>query len=360
MLGVSVSPNWEGLRDALTPGRSVDRVHHLELFRDAEIESAVARRFGLTDPRTIKGDVAAKGQATIDLMRFLGYDVVRCQPGGWDYPRKDLHAADTAGGEQARGTRGWVDEGFGVIRTMDDFESYPWPDPDGIDWSQMEWYQQNLPDDMALYTLTAHQLELLCWLLGYEGLCMAMFDKPELVDAMAERIQTLETEFTRRLMQFDRVKFVWGSDDMGYKTGTMVQPEFIREKVLPCHAECARIAHDAGRMYLLHCCGKVDDVMGDFIDTVKIDAKHSFEDAIRPMPESKKLWGDRVGLIGGIDVDFLCRADEDAIRARVRETLDACLPGGGYALGTGNSVANYIPLSNYLAMLDEGRKYRVS
>jgi uroporphyrinogen decarboxylase len=29
----------------------------------------------------------------------------------------------------------------------------------------------------------------------------------------------------------------------------------------------------------------------------------------------------------------------------------------GYCLGTGNSVANYIPLDNYLVMLDEGRKF---
>ncbi len=32
-------------------------------------------------------------------------------------------------------------------------------------------------------------------------------------------------------------------------------------------------------------------------------------------------------------------------------------PGGGYCLGTGNSVANYIPLENYLTMLDEGRRF---
>ena len=31
--------------------------------------------------------------------------------------------------------------------------------------------------------------------------------------------------------------------------------------------------------------------------------------------------------------------------------------GGG---GTGNSVANYIPLDNYLAMLDEGRKFTMA
>jgi len=41
----------------------------------------------------------------------------------------------------------------------------------------------------------------------------------------------------------------------------------------------------------------------------------------------------------------------------VRDTLDACMPGGGYCLGTGNTVANYVPLASYLAMLDEGRRY---
>ncbi len=97
--------------------------------------------------------------------------------------------------------------------------------------------------------------------------------------------------------------------------------------------------------------------MEDLIEDVKIDGKHSFEDTIESVIVDKKLYGARIALIGGIDVHFLCRSDESAIRRRVRKTLDACLPGGGYCLGTGNSVANYIPLSNYLIMLDEGRLY---
>ena len=66
---------------------------------------------------------------------------------------------------------------------------------------------------------------------------------------------------------------------------------------------------------------------------------------------------DRIALLGGLDLDFLCRASEAEVRRRVRETLDVCMPGGGYCLGTGNSVANYIPVENYLVMLDEGRRY---
>lgn len=44
----------------------------------------------------------------------------------------------------------------------------------------------------------------------------------------------------------------------------------------------------------------------------------------------------------------LTLADEKASRKRVRDTLDVCQPGGGYCLGSGNTVANYIPLDNYL------------
>jgi hypothetical protein len=44
-------------------------------------------------------------------------------------------------------------------------------------------------------------------------------------------------------------------------------------------------------------------------------------------------------------------------RTDVKRPLVSLMPGGRYCLGTGNSVANYIPLDNYLAMIDEGRLY---
>ena len=62
-------------------------------------------------------------------------------------------------------------------------------------------------------------------------------------------------------------------------------------------------------------------------------------------------------MLGGIDVDFLCRADEAAVRRRTRATLEACQPGGGYCLGSGNSVPEWAKIENYVAMRDAGLKY---
>ena len=123
-------------------------------------------------------------------------------------------------------------------------------------------------------------------------------------------------------------------------------------------ATTKQIAHAHNMPFLLHSCGNLEAIMDDLINDVGIDAKHSFEDIIQPVTEAKSLYGERIALLGGIDVDMLCRSSEAEVRAYTRRVIEVCAPGGGWALGTGNSVANYIPVRNYLAMLDEGRKYR--
>jgi uroporphyrinogen decarboxylase len=63
-----------------------------------------------------------------------------------------------------------------------------------------------------------------------------------------------------------------------------------------------------------------------------------------------------VAILGGIDMHFLCTSDEDELRSYIDNVIDICAVGGGYALGSGNTVSNYVPLRNYYAMLDQGRK----
>jgi uroporphyrinogen decarboxylase len=194
-------------------------------------------------------------------------------------------------------------------------------------------------------------------LLGYENLCLKLYDDPALVDEAARRVGEYYLALTRGLSSFKCIFTIYGSDDFGYKTATMVSPDVLRQTILPWHKRTASCAHAQGKFYFLHACGRNDAIMDDLIDDVKIDAKHSFEDNIHPVTEAKALWGERITLLGGLDVDFIARATEAEIRERVRQTLDACLPGGGYCLGLGNWVTSCIPLDNYLTVLDEGRRY---
>jgi uroporphyrinogen decarboxylase len=97
--------------------------------------------------------------------------------------------------------------------------------------------------------------------------------------------------------------------------------------------------------------------MEDLINYVGIDAKHSFEDTSYPVTEYKELYGDRIAILGGVDMDKLSRAPLDEFVEYVKDVIRRCAPGGGYALGCGNTVANYVKLENYLAMIRIGKKY---
>ena len=70
-----------------------------------------------------------------------------------------------------------------------------------------------------------------------------------------------------------------------------------------------------------------------------------------PVEEAYEKWGRRLAILGGIDVDFICRNTPEAIRERSRKMLERASERGGYALGSGNSIPEYVPADAYLAMI---------
>ncbi len=354
---VPAVPDWRGLRDTILRQGTPSRVHHIELFLDAEVSDAICERYGLLEGLE-PGDPYYAEKRQVIVQSFLGYDYVRASMAGMEMPLNYMNTEDTAKLSRAGG-RSYVDEHRGPVTTWEEFERYPWPDPLAASTRSLEWYEEHLPEGMCVIGSGgfAHFAEYVTWLMGYETLCIALCEQRDLVAAIAQRLIDMYVVFMKRLLQFNCVRIVWGSDDMGYRGGPMIGPDDLRAFVLPGHTIMATMAHEAGRPYLLHACGNLSLIMDDLIDDVRIDAKHSFEDTIEQVTEVKHTYGRRIALLGGIDVDFLCRSTEDDVRRRVRHTLEVCMPGSGYCLGTGNSVANYIPLDNYLAMVDEGRKF---
>jgi uroporphyrinogen decarboxylase len=253
-----------------------------------------------------------------------------------------------------------MEEHRGPITNWQEFAAYPWPDPAQAATRSLEWYEENLPDDMCVIVCghLAHFLAYAMFLMGFETFCYALYDQRDLVQAIVQRLTDIFRVSLERMLRFERVKIVFGKDDMGYRAGTMIRPADLRAMFLPGHRLMATMSHEAGRPYLLHTDGDVGAIMDDLIADVGIDGKHAFEDTVEDVVDVKAQYGHRVALLGGIDVDFLTRADEAQIRRRVRHTLEKCMPGGGYCLGSGNSVTNYVPLRNYLTMLDEGRRFR--
>ncbi|MFW5982426.1 MAG: uroporphyrinogen-III decarboxylase-like protein, partial [Candidatus Brocadiia bacterium] len=58
-----------------------------------------------------------------------------------------------------------------------------------------------------------------------------------------------------------------------------------------------------------------------------------------------------IAVLGGIDVDYVCRKQPGEIYERSRAMLERASDRGGYAPGTGNSVPDYVPDEHYFAMI---------
>ena len=349
-------PDFDRLRKVLLRHGEPDRLPLIELYADREIMEAVTgEKIPTYEPFEHEAQEAAM-RTTTRFYYELGYDYV---PAGAkvNIPRVRTGAADTA--ELKRDQRLWQSETEGTIESWQDFERFPWPTAETIDYYPAEFAGRNLPDGMKLiFEGPGGQLENIMWLMGYEPMSFAMGDDPALVQAVADKVGEMLVNILSAAVQIPGVGALWLGDDMGFKTATMISPAAMRRYVFPWQKKLVQIAHAAGMPFLLHSCGNLDAIMDDLIDDVGIDGKHSFEDVIQPVADAKKTYGGRVSLLGGVDMDVLCRANEKDLRTYTRKIIEDCAPGGGWALGTGNTVANYVPLRNYLAMLDEGRTFR--
>lgn len=347
------APNCQEFINVLLRKTKGQRVHFFEHAVDDPVMQKVSET--LLNRRWIpfEADKKAYWDNVIRFHQAMGYDAFKMI--GLDLVNHELQEK-RAKENASKGSETWR----GLIETMEDFERYPWPDYKDADYESVEYINRTLPEGMG-FMISNHQGPFaLCANLffGIETLSFLSADEPELVRAVFDKLSDIKYRFTEQVIGLPNVIGIWEHDDMGHKTSTMVSPDFLREYVLGHHKKMAALAHSHGKIYAMHSCGNMYSLMDELIDDIKIDAKHSFEECILPVTEAKKKYGDRVGLIGGIDVDKLCRLEEKELIAYIRKTLDICTVDGGYALGSGNSVAWYVPVEKYLLMIREGLMYR--
>jgi len=309
--------------------------------------------FYMNEPlyRTLVGSGAALGSdpvldegslLRIAAFRAAGYDYVTLGGPGWRFPTNAVAHQQTVS----------LNAGA-IITDRASFERYAWP---VIQESDYERYfmalAARLPRGMkAVICGPCGVLENLVSLVGFDTLCYLLADDPDLVQEIADAIGSRLLRHYELAVQFDAVGAIIGNDDWGFKTQPMIAPADMRRFVIPWHRRIVAAAHQAGKPAILHSCGCLTSVMNDIIDDIRYDGKHSFEDIIQPVEEAFEQYQGRIALMGGMDMDFMVRSTPDAVYHRSRAMLERAEGRGGFALGTGNSVPEYVPPENYFAML---------
>lgn len=347
-----MTPNFNDILVTVNRSALPSKLPLYEHFADDEIvEKIMGYDFKAIQLRGRERELKIWSQR-FEFYRQMGYDYVPFEIGPRFAPRQNLLTDDTS--ELNRGQRGWVNEQGGVISTWEDLENPAyWPEGmDAFDYEGFDALCELVPAGMKIIGgASGGPFEHASFLVGLQKLSMLMYDDPPFVERLFNRIGEMITAIARELVKREALGIYRFGDDLGYRTATMLSTSQLRKYVFPWQKKVVEEAHKGGKPFLLHSCGNLAVIMDDLIDDVGIDAKHSWEDVIMPVTEAKKRWGSRIAILGGVDVDYMCQHSAEEVYDYTMRIIEECAPGGGYAAGTGNTVTNYIPVENYLAML---------
>lgn len=284
-------------------------------------------------------DVLSQDRMMIDGFRNAGYDYAVVRGANFGFGTHKRQDKTTSLNDGA------------VIIDRETMAKYEWPDPDACDYSRLETLEAYLPEGMKLMVIGLGVLECVIALVGFDNLCFLLADDPDLVQQLFDNVGSRIVRYYEHCAPYPAVGALVSNDDWGFNTQTMLSVSDMKKYVLPWHKKVVEAIHACGKPVILHSCGNLDAIMEDIIVDLKYDGKHSYEDKIMPMEEAYDKWSSRIAVIGGIDIDFLCRSTPEEVYGRAREMLERSQENGGYALGTGNSLPSYVPEENYLAMI---------
>jgi uroporphyrinogen decarboxylase len=144
--------------------------------------------------------------------------------------------------------------------------------------------------------------------------------------------------------------------DYCLNTGPFMSPNQFGEFVTPYLSKLIQGYRDLGFYTIKHTDGNIMPILDQLVQS-NPHALHSIDpQAGVDIAEVKRLYGDKVCLIGNVNCGLLDTGTEEEARESARYALKSGMPGGGYIFSTSNCVYTGMRLSRYEAILDVWRK----
>jgi hypothetical protein len=161
----------------------------------------------------------------------------------------------------------------------------------------------------------------------------------------------------RRIPFFAKLGFdaVLVGTDYGFNSGPFVSPDVWRRVFFPGLKHICDVAHENHLLLICHSCGNLRLILPDMIEA-GIDVYQAIQ-PIEDIAGLKHDFGRDVCLWGGVSNHDLVLAPPDEIRRQVRESMEACAPGGGFILGSSHSITVQTPLENIIAYFEAAGRH---
>ncbi|MDC7238915.1 MAG: uroporphyrinogen decarboxylase family protein [Spirochaetales bacterium] len=200
-------------------------------------------------------------------------------------------------------------------------------------------------------------------LYGLDNFLMALYEKPEIVQAIMNCYTEIFIANFRSAMESagDIIDMVYTYDDVAVQDGLLMSPEMWREYILPFHQKLNKVIREYDVKLIYHSCGSVLPLVDAFRDDMGIDVLNPLQPAAKGMDMSyiKKTWGDSLSFHGGGDLQrTLPFGTKEEVQDEVDMLCRTLGPGGGYICTSAHYIQADVPLKNILAFYATDRSCR--
>jgi uroporphyrinogen decarboxylase len=186
---------------------------------------------------------------------------------------------------------------------------------------------------------------------GFEGLSVMFCDQPNLVHEMMEYWTWFIMELLDEPLSHIKADTVTISEDMAYKTASMISPKHMREFMLPRYERLNAFFKEKGLVYVEMDSDGHNSQILDVMYPKGMDGISPLEIAAGNDPETYLRKYPGIFIQGGIDKREL-RFSREQLRAEVVKRYRAARRYGGYIPSVDHGVPPDVPLRNFLYMVE--------
>jgi uroporphyrinogen-III decarboxylase len=242
--------------------------------------------------------------------------------------------------------------GEGMIETRDDLSLIQLPDPyDDALYAEAEAFAAG-KGEYAACLVTRIGIFPTFLGMGMENFGVALYEDRPFVEEVLDLYNDWTAVVAERVCQLGFDVYV-STDDMAFKSAPFFSPRVFRELVLPRYQ---RVKNKITLPWVIHSDGNMKPFLDDLL-SLGIAGMHPFEKGAMDIRAIKRDYGDRICLLGNVDLNLLGMGLPEDVDREVRELIRDVGPGGGYIVTSGNSLAAYLKPENVIALSEAVQKY---
>jgi len=192
-------------------------------------------------------------------------------------------------------------------------------------------------------------------ILGHEGMLTAMALEPEWMQDMALTYANMHLAVQEEIIaQTGKPDGVWFYEDLGFKEKPFISPAMYDAILKPAHKLLFDSAKSRGLPIIMHSCGFVEPLIGGFVDA-GIDCLQVLEVKAGMDPlRIHRNFGDRLSLMGGLDIRTLLSNDQSVIDKELEAKVPMLKQNYGFCLHSDHSIPPDVEYETYRYFVEKG------